>query len=80
MTRTEAERGNVTIMIGRGEKRHRGTAVATDSDPGSPWNRRRYTGLRFSCSCPNTRNGHARHSARIIADGWDAADCGAVTR
>ena len=66
----------VTVMIGRnGTARHRGLASVAESAPGKPWNRRRYSHLHLTCGCPGSRNGRAYHGARIVADGWEQADC-----
>jgi hypothetical protein len=74
---TTTEHAKVTIMIGRnGTARHRALARVTDSAPGTPWNRRTYSRLQMTCGCPGSVNGRAYHGARIIADGWDRADCG----
>jgi aconitase A len=31
--------------------------------------------LNIICGCPNTVNGHAVNSARIVCEGWDKANC-----
>ena len=58
----------VTATIGMGVKKHR--AFVYHRADGT-----RQSRVRFACCCPGTASGRAAHRARIVADGWEAADC-----
>lgn len=74
---TRTENVHVIVRIGHGgTKNHRALATKVETDPGKPWNRTKFVGMRFVCTCPNTQNGHAWHRAAIVGEGWDNATCG----
>jgi hypothetical protein len=62
-TRNNEKIDHVTIRRYSGGKAHRGLRFADGS-----W--------RPVCHCPGAANGSMRNRARIIAEGWDQANCG----
>lgn len=60
----------ITVIIGRGTKRHPAFIVTDD----------RGERLSLWCRCPGTANGYARHKTRVVAEGWEAVTCGGVRK
>jgi len=61
----------VTMMIGRGAKRHPAIIPYKDGKARTP---------HFTCRCPACASGWAMDRARIVAEGWEACNCGGFKR
>jgi hypothetical protein len=63
----------VTLKIGRGEKRHPGWANRID--PMIAGGMIKYKDIRFACSCPGTQSGHALRGVSVVSEGWEKVNC-----